>query len=93
MDLVYVKRNPSNEVVSLYRHRQDAPEPPERLPLDHPDVEDFRTRRLARNTPQARMRRSIANDPFRKALVKLMATERTITNQEMVQLLVDQLQP
>jgi hypothetical protein len=65
----------------------------EKLASDHPDVVAFHAARTARFTPEARMRGAILDDPFRKALVKLLASDRGITNKEMVDLLVDQLQP
>lgn len=89
--MAWVKRQ-QGVIVGVYKSIQHGTAE-EELSNDHPEIVAFRAARAVRLTPEQRMRNSIVDDPFRKALTKLLAADRGLTNQQMVQLLVDQLQP
>jgi hypothetical protein len=87
----FVGRNQNGDIVRVSKLRKKTAI--ELIADDHPDLVAYRMASAAMRTPERRMRDSIVGDPFRKSVTKLMAAERGISNQEMVQLLVDQLQP
>lgn len=87
--MVWVKRTAG--IVTAIFHSSQPGVAEEQLPDSHPDVVAFKAERTLSRIPEERMRRTIGSDPFRKAVVKLMAADRGISIQEMVQLLTDQL--